>query len=610
MVTKLREFISAVLLIGSVTACTQDGIYELGILAESMPDGGWKSLTISASQSIDTRAVYDDVNSCALWTIGETIGVVAACDGQYTDTDLQPFDGDNTVASTRANFSGSLRDGGAGAYQLFAVSPYAPDLRSSGPSLFLPNIQYPDADSWDPTCDFMLGVSAVQPDLTDVSKAKGTLTFSHKVGWLCLSFSGFGASQNEKVSYVRISCSDGDYMAGAFSANLTDQTITVSNGQDEFIMADYSGKNITLGQLTAYLTMLPGSYPTLEIAVKTSNHYIECTRTGLSISSGDMVIAPVTYKAGDSNETSQASLCGEMPSMASRTDGQLNVLLLGHSFGLDSSEYVPSLLQAAGVTNVNLCRFYYPDCSLEQYWDFISVEGAPSFFYYWSPGNNAWSQFNSLKVADKLSDTAWDVIILQQSTPGLAVPFGGSADYSSYQPYLSLLMEYIVSTQKSRQNGNAPCIVWNMIHSYRDKYTNMYDAMVTAVGQMQDESGISIVLTPATAMRVARSVYSDDKYMDLCRDNWHASMGIGRYVEACTWFEQLFAPIYGDGLTVAGNSFRPEEYTSFEGSTDDKVDATMAANLQDIAVWTAAHPFPDNTPYPTFTTLVDPSGQE
>lgn len=601
MVMKNILKISGVLLIaGNIAACS-----NLGIVGPEEPanqESERIALSVKASQGTLTRASFDSSTGLAKWGAGESIGVVAALGNNFTESFLQQFEGANTSSSAGASFSGSLIGSDPGTYRLYAISPYISGTPSSNPALSLPMVQYPEAEGWDLACDYMLGQSVAQVCASNVGDATAPISFSHKVGWLKLSFAGFSDSATEKVQYVRISSNTA--MAGDFTANLINQTITVSSTADKFIIADFSSKNIALQDLNAYITLFPVTNIDIDIAVKTTGHYIQCHRTGLTVNAGDMVSATVNKKTGDYEDTDQSRICGTMPSMCSKTDQtqKLNVLLLGHSFGIDATEYVPDLFAADGITNVNLCRFHNNDCTLDEYWDFIkcvSNKGCPQK-YCWTV-NNVWQETGSIRVIDKLADTKWDVIVLQQSTPdgrhGGRPDFDGCADYSTYQPYLSLIMEYIYCSQQIYQN-NTPYLAWNMIRSYKANYITVYNQIVTATKAMSEETGISHIIAPGTAMMKAREEYTGSEefqnldlgYRLLTRDNWHASLGIGRYVEACTWFEMLFKPIYASGnvdITVVGNTFRPTQ-SSF---TQDVVDDTKALTLQNIAVATAADPY-------------------
>lgn len=628
MVKNILKYTVCMLFACSILSCSNEETVA------GSNEGKQITLTVGASDnSMSTRTVYDAVNNNAKWGIKESIGVAAYKNDAFTDAKIPEFVGNNDAEARSAQFSGTLTDKGTGNYTLYGIYPYQNAMYTNGDiSVNLNMLQYPTATSWDPTTDFMVGKSGTETNATGIAgitDANKVINFKHLLGWLKLSFSGFnnctvGEQQNvdctdDIVKYVRISTGhEGKAIAGDFKISLLGESISTTDATDKFIIADYSDKNITLGGLTAILTLLPNAenetYATVDIAVKTDKHYIECTRSNLVITASKINEATVNYSNGATVKTSQEDLCeANLPSMSSKTEGSLNVLLLGHSFGIDCTEHLPGLLQVAGITNLNLCRFHQNDCQLNEYWQFITTKTPPQQ-YYWCE-NSQWKVNGATKINDKLIDTAWDVVIMQQSTcdgrSQTAPDWGGAANYSTYQPWLSLLLEYIVTTQKTRK-GKTPYIAWNMIHSSRTSWQDKYDKIVEATTSMQAETGIKLILTPSTAMQTARLTqnsttfgfdFSDaNTYHILCRDingpiGWHASEGLGRYLMACTWFEQLIVPIYKNAnvTTVVGNEYRPAETVkSFE---EDVVTAEKAAALQNIAYDTKTNnPFSSSNP--------------
>ena len=591
MVKNSIKLWGTLLLLTGIVACTNDDMdAPNGVKGQKM------AMKIQVSSS-GSRTVYDAPNARANWSVNDSIGVTSTLDGDFCDARLQRFDANNASEVASAVFSGELTNGGAGTYKLYAIYPYRPQVPANDVTFSLPNFQNPTATSWDPTCDIMLGQSATQSGKSSVSEATGAITFSHMMGWAGLSFSGFDGA-NEEVHFVRISASSP--IAGDITANLTAQTIDTSGATEKYILANVYDQHVQLKDIKTHITMFPGTYANVEIAVKTSGHYIVCQRTNLTITAGQVNNITLNKSGSDLDDTDMSSVIGPQPVMTSKTDvsnGKLNVLLLGHSFGIDCTQYVPSLLQAAGVTNANVCRFYTGDCQLAWYYNYVATNTSPQNFGQSAFVNNAWvwQDNGGITVNSKLKETPWDVVVLQQSTAGLQNVFTGCADYSTFQPWLNILLDYISYTIQETHHKK-PHICYNMITSYRANHAAMYDDIVTATRQMMAETGISHILTPATAMETARTIYTDPVYAYITRDNWHASLGIGRYLDACTWFEQLFVPIYSSAqsdITVLGNTFIPSPALGTTMSfAEDEVTPEVAATLQNIAVQTAANPFP------------------
>jgi len=271
---------------------------------------------------------------------------------------------------------------------------------------------------------------------------------------------------------------------------------------------------------------------------------------------------------------------------------QLHILLFGHSFGLDCTDYLPAITKVAGVTDVHYGRWYQGSCTLRQHWGHFTAKD--TYTYYDSnPATGSWKSSSNRRVDDVLAQYPWDFILFQQT-----IGFSGEGSYSSYQPHLNYLTHYVDSVC-TEIHGKTPIIGWNMFWGYNEgNYTDydrgtrgalaMYNAIVTATQAMVADTTkaneIRLIIPAGTAIQNARGTSLNDPGSAgppvvasttklLTRDGFHASYGIGRYVTACTWFQTLIAPIYG--VDITGNTYRPSGYTpSFE--TDVITDARAA----------------------------------
>ena len=602
MVKNILKYIAAAVMIAVLPlSCAKEEIDPGASTLDTDVD-----VTLAAA-SQGTKTVFNGTDA-ANWSVGDSIGVTCKVGAEYTNSILRKFTHSSASAARSVSFSGKLVEKGAATYTIYAVYPYQESKYADNLTYTLPNIQHPTATSWDPDCDIMVGKTTAQTATASVTEATGAISFKHMMGWLKLSFSGFGSDiMDEHVHYIRVaSHSGGAPIAGDFTINLEDQSIVATEARDQFIIADFHDENnaanhIALKDLTAYITMLPGTYGKIMISVKTDSHYILCgERTNLTIEAGKISPASVTLKAADKTNADMSELIGTMPTKSSKTDA-LNVLALGHAWTEDAMHYLPNLCSAAGLENVNLHYFFYADCSLDQYWEFIKTDTAPSYYYSYD-STNGWTAQTGVKISDVLEGTAWDVVIFEHKAPGHWVKdnFIGAADYSTYRPYLNFLLEYVHSTVHTRQ-GTYPFLVWNMFRSYNslhqvdcdDDYTNMYNAVLAATNSMQSEFHFPLILTPATAFQTARTgTFSDTKYQLLLRDGVHASYGLGRYLEACVWFQQLIVPIYTSaGVTsVVGNTFLPS--ATEKSFADDEVTSAHASTLQSIASSTSPITWP------------------
>lgn len=88
--------------------------------------------------------------------------------------------------------------------------------------------------------------------------------------------------------------------------------------------------------------------------------------------------------------------------------------------------------------------------------------------------------------------------------------------------------------------------------------------------------GINIIIPTGTALQNGRNsslAYSSSvkDAGELTRDGVHASLGVGKYIAAATWFEALLAPVFG--ISVLGNTTIHDELYE----TEAQMDATLQA---------------------------------
>ncbi len=247
----------------------------------------------------------------------------------------------------------------------------------------------------------------------------------------------------------------------------------------------------------------------------------------------------------------------------------LRILAVGNSFSDDGTEYLPALLEAAGIHNVIVARLYIGGCSLERHCREYS-EGTADYIYYKST-RNVWTTVSkNATILDGLKDEPWDIITVQEVS-------NYSGTYETYRKWAPQLISII---RKEATNPKAS-IVWHMTWAYasnsdhgafklynHDQKT-MYEAIVDCVGKASKDFNVPVVIPSGIAVQLARAtrlnnedrVPPTSKVYQLTRDGFHLSRQHGRYIAACTWFETLVRPVLGK--SVKGNPYVLEdtEYT-------------------------------------------------
>ena len=266
----------------------------------------------------------------------------------------------------------------------------------------------------------------------------------------------------------------------------------------------------------------------------------------------------------------------------------LRILAVGNSFSDDGTEYIPGLLEAAGIHNVIIARLYIGGCSLERHCKEYA-EGTKDYVYYKSTDNRWETVSKNATIMDGLKDEPWDIITVQEVS-------NNSGTYDTYQLWAPKLLSIL---RKEATNPNA-AIVWHMTWAYASnsdhvafKFYNhdqnvMYESILDCVRRARVDFNVPVVIPSGYAVQIARGtrlnnqdrVRPDNKVYQLTRDGFHLSRQHGRYIAACVWFESLIKPTLGK--SVKGNSYLIED-TEF---SIDKKDAKLCQKIAIEAVKT------------------------
>lgn len=254
----------------------------------------------------------------------------------------------------------------------------------------------------------------------------------------------------------------------------------------------------------------------------------------------------------------------------------LRILAIGNSFSDDATQWLPDLLEAAGIHNVILGRLYIGGCTLERHCKEFETKGHE--YVYMKSTRNKWETVKRYKEGcfmDGLGDEKWDIVTLQQGSPR-------SGQWNTYDPWLGNLIKIV------RENcPNPECtIVWHQTWAYASDWTNksfanyaydqqlMYDSILACVRKLRKDYDIPTVIPSGVTVQILRGTKWNTA-KDLTRDGFHMDYKYGRYATACTWFETLIKPTLG--VSVKGNG------CVLEGTGQDMT-AKEARALQNAAV--------------------------
>lgn len=260
---------------------------------------------------------------------------------------------------------------------------------------------------------------------------------------------------------------------------------------------------------------------------------------------GNSAVMPAGYPIADNltTDSAQQALSAKQGKKLGDELYTLKVLSLGNSFSRDSMVYLPIILKEKFGIKLDICLLVQADCSLQMHYRMAcdqSYSPGPnySFCFYYNHSTNKWVKYENKPLSYALGtgnndfSCDWDVVMLQQNS-------GNSMDYTTYQPYLNNLIDYIA--------GIKPNVVfaWNLTHAWATGYSGLtnrnvtMDEMAAAVKANADkvlaETAVSLMLPYGEAIRFARedvTLAAIGAKGNLSHDWVHLQEGIGRQVAA------------------------------------------------------------------------------
>ncbi len=252
---------------------------------------------------------------------------------------------------------------------------------------------------------------------------------------------------------------------------------------------------------------------------------------------------------------------------------ELKVLTVGNSFSASLRRYFAKAAASAGCT-VKLEGANIGGCSLERHCrEIAKTEADPAYRPPYYGGSAESKKYRTL--ADFLTADRWDIISIQQASPL-------SKDYSTYQPHLKNLIEYIrkhapqaeiVIQQTWAYRTDDPRLLPDTPQSWHINQHQMYEQVAAAYNRAAADTGLRQIPT-GTAVQAARDAQphpfravpaetvkklqkpnlpdqtgslingwrwtrTKDGKSKLGFDSIHLNAR-GEYLQACVWFATLF----------------------------------------------------------------------
>ncbi len=205
----------------------------------------------------------------------------------------------------------------------------------------------------------------------------------------------------------------------------------------------------------------------------------------------------------------------------------MNILSIGNSFSEDAQRYIHQIAKADGV-EINAFNLYIGGCPLwHHYQNMLGEEKA------YTLGMNGESTGFKVSLKEALLNRNWDVVTLQQASML-------SHDYSTYEPYLQKLAEYvrlcvpnakIVVHQTWAYEQGGELLQRAGYSDYKAMLCNIKKAYETGAGKINAD-----MIIPSGELFDALLQNGIEK---VHRDTFHASYGLGRYALGLLWYSFL-----------------------------------------------------------------------
>jgi len=222
------------------------------------------------------------------------------------------------------------------------------------------------------------------------------------------------------------------------------------------------------------------------------------------------------------------------------------ILAIGNSFSMDSVDQNLWQIAKADGTTLIIGDMYIGGCSIDRHMENVDND-APAYQYTKINAEGKHTTINEYKLSQAVIEEDWDYISIQQASH-----FSGLAEtYSNLSRLVSWLKEKAPKAEIVFHQtwAYSPTSTHGAFKDYGSDQWKMYGMICNTVIDQTKQAGIKTIIPTGTAIQNARRYF--DNY-DLTRDGFHLSLGLGRYIAACTWYETLC------NKSVIGNTYIPD----------------------------------------------------
>ena len=401
-----------------------------------------------------------------------------------------------------------------------------------------------------------------------------------------------GSHKTDGIAKVVLRANGGEKMSGTFTTDYLALSETAS-GKDSLVLDIPDGLALGGDVLIAYPAKTYSSG--LSIIITDVDGYSlrlfsNAEHTPLA---GKIYKTSVNFGSADEGFTiapmEEEDLDIEFPAVPAKgpKDGTTwKILFIGNSLTLDGTHFLPQLLNAAGVTNVELTRTFHGGQTIKGYNDNY-YNTSHNSICTWKPGQPRWQGEENPDHSphEAVTRDEYDIVCIQDY-PGNSVFW--QWDATEQNAVYGLVMK-IKSDQQT-----APEFVFHMPHSHAYWYENttvkyfngssleMFRTSAAVARHIIDETPFTrIVSTGAMIQSLRTSAMNQGNDRDMLRgDGVHMDYGFSRYAAGLLFFRELITPI--TGIQYTDIDWRFEEYCPYHASyatpvTDGNIALAYAA---------------------------------
>jgi len=226
----------------------------------------------------------------------------------------------------------------------------------------------------------------------------------------------------------------------------------------------------------------------------------------------------------------------------------MDILCIGNSFSVDTTWLAPRIARDLGL-DIYLGNLYVGGCSLNMHLQHF-LEDAPVYQFYESDGGE-WKSRNETTIAYAVKSRSWDWICIQAGTKD-------GSRYSKPDSYENLPRLVQLVKEMAPHARIAFNMTWvgdqNKPRSEMPEYCERLDELYCDIAALTRTlvvpmAGIDRVLPTGTAIQNFR-IHHDGP---MCRDGYHLSRDLGRYVAALSFLKALTGCSISDGRWLPEN---------------------------------------------------------